>query len=228
MTKALSRITFVYKAPWDASQLVIFTVWHTQAHRRMLRCTSMIHFSHPTSTYTLYYWHTLTQTSLAHTDSQARASRGAEERMRWERACLSCVMWGLPCQLPLWEAGMCPSHRKWQWLQRGPPTLFIYKYQLTFIAAPHTQLVHECYVRGCVCFWPDRGNLQYGSWPTESNLNTQTDSSHHIPSLPVHTLQCFFFFIRSFSFAIKQAQISIPKYPLPESHWITDITHDSQ
>lgn len=36
------------------------------------------------------------------------------------------------------------------------------------------------------------------------------------------------FFIRSFPIAIKQCQISIPKYPLPESHWITDITHDSQ
>lgn len=169
----------------------------------------MIHDSHPTSTYTLYYWDTLTQTSLAHTRSRARASRGAEERMRWERACLSCVMWGLPCQRPLWEGGMFPSHRKWQWLQRGPPTLFIHKYQLTFTAAPHTQLVRERYGRACVCFWPDRGNLQYGSWPTESHLATQTDSSRRIPSLPVHTLQWVFLF-EAFLLQLNSAKSQFP------------------
>lgn len=32
MTKALSRIFFVFKSPWDSTQLVIFTVWNTHKH----------------------------------------------------------------------------------------------------------------------------------------------------------------------------------------------------
>lgn len=195
MTKALSRITFVFKAPWDSTRLVIFTVWHTHTSASMHTLLLMKRVSHPISTYTLYCFHRLTQTSLTHTHSRAQASHGAEERMRWERACLSCVMWGLPCQPPLREAAMFPSHRKWQWLQRGPPTLFIYKYQLTFTAAPHTQLVHERYGRACFCFWPDRGNLRYGSRPTESHPTAQTDSSLRIPSLPVHTSLWVFLFV---------------------------------
>lgn len=191
MTKALSRITFVFKSPWDSTQLVIFTVWNTHTS------TSMYTDSPKQASHTL-------------THSRAQASHGAEERMRWERACLSCVMWGLPCQPPLREAAMFPSHRKWQWLQRGPPTLFIYKYQLTFTSAPHTQLVHEHYGRACFCFWPDRGNLRYSSRPAESHPTAQTDSSRCIPSLPVHTSQWVFLFV-AFVLQLNSAKSQFPK-----------------
>ncbi len=49
----------------------------------MLRCTSMIHVSHPTSTYTLYYWHSHPNKSRTHWLTSASLPRGwGENEMR--------------------------------------------------------------------------------------------------------------------------------------------------
>lgn len=152
----------------------------------------MKHVSHPTSTYTWYYWHTLTQT-ISHTHWLTSGSLPwgwGENEMRARlsfmcdvRASLPASSFGSWCISFTQEMAVAPARPSYSFHPQIPADIYC--------CPPHTAGVWELQPSR-VCLWPDRGNLQYGSWPAESHPTAQTDSSRSIPSVSVHTLQWVF------------------------------------
>lgn len=228
MTKALSRITFVFKAQWDSTRLVIFTVWHTHTHKRFhahiafneTRFTS--HFNiylvllpqtHPNKSHT----HSLTSTSFPW--------GWGENEMRAGLSFMCDVRASLPasssggCYVSVTqEMAVAPARPSYSFHLQIPTDIYC--------CPPHAA--------GARALWPSL--FLFLAWQGKSPvwLMAHREPSHRTdwqqPPYPIAPCAhiAMSFFICSFCIAIKQYQISIPKYPLPKSHWIADITHDCQ